>query len=247
LSNRRFGVEIECLVPRDRCDELERELGNKFGFGDGEWDFGVDGSVHGEGCCGHEIRTPPLKGKRGFNTLKRGFALLNKYGTTVNATCGMHVHHEATDLSPEEVLRFCKTWLANQSTMHKMVSPTRRNNGYCSPVTKERVDLLEHLIKHPQAGTAPFNQLYHGMAVNTSALYEHGTIEIRLHHGSVNYDEAEAWIKFGQGLIDSTMSRKRPMKTVKDDTLLRVCADPKAKKVLKMKMESIDGRIYRPV
>jgi hypothetical protein len=77
------------------------------------------------------------------------------------------------------------------------------------------------------------------------ALEHHGSIEIRLHEGTMNYEEAESWIKFGQSFIDSVSGRKRPLKPLTDEELLmrRIKVEKNASRFLTTKAERNKRRI----
>jgi hypothetical protein len=57
--------------------------------------------------------------------------------------------------------------------MLKMVSESRRNNQFCRPVMSNM-----------------------RTAINLASLRKHGTIEVRLHQGSTNFEKISNWIDF---------------------------------------------------
>jgi phosphoenolpyruvate synthase/pyruvate phosphate dikinase len=49
------------------------------------------------------------------------------------------------------------------------------------------------------------------LAINTESLEEHRTIEIRLHHGTVNVKEIYSWVKYLTSLIKGKAYDKKPV------------------------------------
>lgn len=83
-SDRTFGVEVECDLGSTKNyvvlkDQIPKEYGIVY-----------DGSVHGNKPV--EIVTPILQGKKGEESLTDVLDKVNKLGTTVNNSCGLHVH-----------------------------------------------------------------------------------------------------------------------------------------------------------
>ena len=227
MSNRAFGVEIECLSPysgayyddEDYCceecsggdsvNQTQILLENN--------GFDAWAELTTDDCSlpynGVEIKSPPLVGVEGFKELKKVFTLLNNNGFDVDESCGMHVHHDAPDFLEDFSLieRLVKSWMENQEVIDTMVDPYRVNNDHCEPW--EEYDYNEIVSKQS------WNYGPRG-ALNISSLEYHGTIEIRQHEGTLNYEEAESWIKFGQSFIDSVRGRKNPIPKLSDEELL---------------------------
>lgn len=226
MRNRRFGVEIECNFKRGQgyVDErrqrddairilnglIDRQLINE------EWteDVGYDGS-------GIEVRSPILSGARGFSELKSVMTAFTENGCAVTSGDGLHVHHDAPEYvhSQELAVRLVKSWVANEEFIESFVAPGRRNSWAC--VRDWSPSAIEYLEgKSKNSWHTPLD--YAGRvvspnsrgALNLSSLREHGTLEFRLHQGTVDYTEAAAWIRFGQAFIDSVAKRKRPMRKV---------------------------------
>ena len=41
---------------------------------------------------GIELVSPPLKGEKGFETIRKICAILHKFNVKINKSCGLHVH-----------------------------------------------------------------------------------------------------------------------------------------------------------
>ena len=196
---------------------------------------------------GAEIKTPILEGMPGFRELKKGFKTLKDSGATVNMTCGMHVHHGGRDLTVSQIIHLLKTWDANRDTIEQLVNDDRIDGEYSYSLERYGMDQLDALME----GTGQYqgfndeqklNYLRswfgHGCELNVGALARHGTIEFRLHHGTMDYDEAEAWVRFGQGLMDDVAGRQRVKDELDSGDLLKyTCSTKKSQEILAAKLE----------
>lgn len=236
MSNRAFGVEIECYTPdlsevECNCGRLDCPDGiycegyeaNPYTYTEDIFaQNGMDnwGEVTDDGSLeynGVEIRTPILQGAQGFKELKRAFEILNANGYTVNADCGMHVHHNAPEFKkdPEMTIRLLESWADNQKLINNMVASWRIDNDYCYEVTHDAVEDIAEFIRE-----RGYFDAWDRIALSVNSLDYHGTIEIRQHEGTLNYEEAESWIKFGQSFLDSIAGRKRKLAEMSDEELL---------------------------
>lgn len=243
MRSRRFGVEIECnfkkgLGYRDERDQRAEALGIlsgliSRGFIHEDWieDVGYDGS-------GLEVRSPILSGARGFSELRAVMTTFVENGCATNGSDGMHVHHDAPEFvsSQELAVKLVKSWVANEEFIESFVHPSRPNSWACArDWSPNSVEFLEGKRANNYGGS-PVDDYGRVIspngrgALNLASLREHGTIEIRLHEGTVNYAEAAAWIRFGQAFIDSVAKRKRPMRKVTGSaqllTSIRIAKNP---------------------
>lgn len=99
----------------------------------------------------------------------------------VNTSCGTHVHLDMRNRNPE--LAYSNLY-KSQDLMLALQPEERRKNTYCAPNTTPEIALKD------------FGQNQRRAAINATAYPKHKTIEIRLHHGTVNYPTLNHWIKF---------------------------------------------------
>lgn len=205
LTQRRFGVEIEHgnAVGNYAAVLIEMKKA-KFPIEEGQRVLGggppkcYTGTADGTGV---EIRTPALNGKAGLNELRKVMDFLYGIGGYTTAADGMHVHHEAHEFAGngEAILALTDSWIANRPILHKFVAKHRHSSYSCSPVAKI---VIENGIKQVAAnrpGGFPRGDL------NFGSLYRHGTVEIRLHEGTLNPDKATSWVVFGQAFIEKVL------------------------------------------
>lgn len=222
MSERRFGVEIECGHP-DGHNAVSRLLSRTRGL-PAAWsrNIGLDGS-------GVEVRSPILRGKEGFKQLEEVFHVIVENGGFVTTSDGLHVHHDAPDFMGRtnfvNVVRLVESWATNQELIDRFVDPIRRNRrGACPKDWNDRtVNILKETIE--ASGGAISLQTFRNVtggrgALNVNALREHGTIEIRQHEGTLHFPTAKSWIIFGQYFLDSVVKRKKPMKYAEHPAVL---------------------------
>jgi hypothetical protein len=258
MSNRAFGIEIECYAPDhistdeyddgmvvEDCDcsycESNRNsssnendvysLLRNAGFS--SWaNLTTGDSSLTSSYSGIEIKSPILQGEDGFSELKKVFDLLNAERFWIDSTCGMHIHHDAPEYREnfDMTMRLVQSWFENQELIHNMVADYRLENDYCPPWLDGDIDWIN---TEKSFDSCDRNSL------NVTSLHHHGTIEIRLHEGTMDYEEAESWIKFGQSFIDSVSGRKKPLKPLTNEELLlrRIKVEKNASRFLTTKAQ----------
>lgn len=208
---RNFGVEIECLVNvgYNGWSQIRQKLGR-------DWVAKSDGSLNQWGV---EINTPVLRGAKGLAELKRGVDILvNDFGARVDSSCGLHIHHDVNDLDRGQIGNVLIAYSLCQDLIDKFVAPARRTFGqgpYGVPGPKKPT--VDRLKRQKAERFSAFERwysydfykfIYGGIGDAVCVNDEYGTIEIRQHEGTVNYDEIYAWVKFGQQLIHVAKERE---------------------------------------
>lgn len=228
--SRRFGVEIECGMhggTREACSVLGFPSG---AYSHKGFSIGADGS-------GVEVRTPILQGWEGFAVLRDTIEKLKAAGAYVTERDGLHVHHDAPEFvaSPSYCVRIVHSWNNNLGAIHSMVAPRRRRDGGPAPSWSPRhIQALEDWAKN---GGRQGDLYIDRNDLNLSSLRRHGSIEIRLHEGTLDSDVAMAWVMFGQKFISDVLKRARPIAPVpsEEKLLSRIKLSKKAQKTLREK------------
>lgn len=214
MRDRFFGVEIECGSGmghegvarrlRDFIPEWFVPTHNEKGIA---CRVGYDGS-------GVEVRTPPLRGEQGFSELRAVMEfLVDECGAYVTESDGLHIHHDAPEFLNSRRLQkaLIRTWRNHDPVIKALVAPVRHNRGCCPDWTDAQLESY---------GTEVEGYYSNGVrmgprgALNMTALPEHGTVELRLHEGTLNPDVTEAWIRFGQGFLDRVVKRRAQIQCV---------------------------------
>lgn len=194
--DRKFGIEFEFQMPiapvvdeygYNNKYEAVKNLLSDCGFGD--WNVGHDGSEF-------EVRTPILQGSHGFKQVKNFLGLILDHGANVTNADGLHVHHDAPEFLGNKplVVRLVENWYENQNEIMKLAHSRRRNGSPCPAWSQFDLTQVNNMN---EAG-----DFYYGRKnLNISSLRRHGTIEVRLHEGTLDYEEVFSWVRFGQAFI----------------------------------------------
>jgi len=153
------------------------------------WKIVGDGSVHVDReYYPLELVSPKLFAAEGIAQTKAALTAWNKFGSTSNKSCGLHVHVDAYGWKRMDLIRLLQVWMKIESpVLWKMVAPSRRNNQYCKAVTTYMIRQVA------QQGVRLSDRYY---SVNPSAFQRHGTIEFRLHGGTTMPEKAIPWAVF---------------------------------------------------
>lgn len=246
MSNRPFGVEVEAIglwygfflpiddgiVPPYRISrELQEGFRNaslEIGKKEDAWRLVEDRSIHGRGAI--EVTTPHLRGEKGLKKLQEALGILKIHGANVNGTCGLHVHHDASDFGCEEL----KNLLVLMSTWEPLIYQAIPNNEkrmekFCRPLPKELVEQAQDCPGMDCADTRCLEKLWYGdekPALKTSRLsntrhhglnlhsfWFRGTVEFRYMKGTLVWEIIRAWILFTQALMETA---KKGIKEVEE-------------------------------
>lgn len=196
LLGRRFGIEIECIVPGQDRDTIQAAL-NEAGLP--AWKCKSDGSLS---ASGWEIVSPPISGETGMDELRTALRVLARLGASVDRTCGLHVHHEVADLTVDGIKRFVKNWASHQGLIDGLVSESRRgsNNNYCLDLQNYDLQAIERCTTLQELRGIGIDRY---RKINLLAYVRYGTIEIRQHQGTLSYEKIHSWVMLGQAMLDT--------------------------------------------
>ena len=209
LPEIQFGVELEIigLDTRQAANWLVGEgipcQVGAYGSSaaDGNWNATNDATVHG-GC---EVKSPHLTGMEGLDQLARVARILSEAGASVDRSCGMHVHIDARDFKAIQMRRILMLWVKHRRALEWYASPDRRENHFCQPLPETMWEQcpkrghIDNIIRTTirRSGVRRDRQL------NLCAYERHGTIECRLHEGTLDPDVIQSWVIFMLRLCDS--------------------------------------------
>ena len=159
-----------------------------------------------------EIVSPPM---RDTDTLNEVMRILSADGFGVNTNCGQHVHIEAinaagTRMSFPDLRRLFAIWAHFEPTIETLVAPSRRNNHFSRRIATHT---YTQGTAASQALAAPnFQGLSDDFspgkfyAVNIRPFATRGTIEFRLHNGTLEANKIEGWIRLCAAIMDRSQS-----------------------------------------
>lgn len=158
--------------------------------------------VHDATVWGGEAVSPILRGEDGLREMATAMRALSEAGATVDARCGLHVHHDMNGLTGDEIARFVEFYCQRNDTIDRMVSASRRNRGIGGD------HLTPYELRNVTSSLRSHGTVYEAAAsryrsLNATCYPKYGTIEIRQHQGTLNATKAQAWVRFGWAIVDA--------------------------------------------
>jgi hypothetical protein len=195
---RKFGVEIEfneMAVSKSQLASLIRAKGiecREEGYNHStrsHWKIITDSS------CGLELVSPPMIGQDGFNQIEIVCQVLNEVGAKVDKRCGLHVHHDASDLTINNFKNLYKIYSKYENGIDYLQPESRRknNNTYCYSISANDLALIEKATTIYQIA----NDILSGKRfykLNVQSYLRHGTVEFRQHSGTTDAQKIINWV-----------------------------------------------------
>lgn len=178
-----------------------------------------DGSLHKE--FGVEFVTTILRGDKGLKIIRQLTKILNKYFITSNR-CGLHIHLSVEDFDDKELIDLYYIYQNIQPILKYYVRKDRLSNKYCSKIPKLTKQTLSDIRKKLTTKTFDNEEVVnakklkdihtgkHWDGINFSSIPEHGTLELRMMEGTLDYDKIVQWIKLHMRIIDWVKSNNNP-------------------------------------
>lgn len=215
-DHRYIGIELEFF-----CNKVKEDLG-KMLF-DAKLHKYVhlksDGSIQisKSGYHAHELAIL-VKESEHESVVKKIIDVLSKTDATVNKSCGMHVHIDMRDRNRDLVF---SNLVSAQPILYAMNPKSRLENNYCK---KTKTKVFDSSMDR-----------YHG--INPNAYSKYGTIEVRIHSGTVDAEKINNWVKLLVTIANKSDEVKRASRTFKgfikqyniDETLSQYISNRMAK------------------
>lgn len=211
-SQRRFGLEFEWLpngyglehygaavtAALTSFGESGRVLVTGYAHSDGQtWHVKTDSS------CGFELATPALTW-RDWPKVEAVLRALYAAGGRIDDRCGFHVHHEARDLRAPGLRRLLLLWMAYEPVLLSSVKAERRGNRYCR-MFRDSVgswDDFKRQVTPLHNMERLVRELGRYQALNATGWWQHGRVEVRLHHGTLHPMACRFWVLLTQQMIE---------------------------------------------
>jgi len=179
-----------------------------------DWSSVYDGSVRGA-----EVVSPILDPIR-LNEASTVARLLLGAGGKVDRTTGYHVHIGAQDLSVDNIAQWYLNWNLVHEVIGVLVAPSRLNNSYCKAVNREHAEANAERIRNNNISDIRGDRY---QSFNLESYGRHGTLEIRLHQGTLNGAKAVAWAKFIDAFKQLSATRLLDLDQLGTGTNLQKC------------------------
>ncbi len=89
---------------------------------------------HSDGSCGEEIVTAPIAGDHIADCLGSLAVAFRAAGATINESCGIHVHLDASDYDWHSIYRLIKVYSIIEPALYLLGGHKRAANNYCRPL-----------------------------------------------------------------------------------------------------------------
>lgn len=187
ISHRRYGVEIECIDASDSSYSNNTAFQSKY-----------DSSVASGGC---EFVSPILCGDKGFEELRKMCKILSSNYADTNDSCGLHIHIDLTDFDDSDLARLFYFVQLLEPIARKFVPNSRNRNEFCN----SSIEGMDFETKYENGF---FKGLQRYSAYNFQSYNFRKTLEIRLHQGTIDYDEIRNWVSLHLAIVDYVKRRK---------------------------------------
>lgn len=185
-SDNYVGVEIEMASLADRtklCDALFAEGLGKYVCVKDDGSIGNNTKIREKFPFTHEVCVL-AKQHEFMDIITRVCKVLNAMKSSVDKTCGLHVH---VDMRNRNVEKSYTNLALTQHFLYAMIPANRRTGSYAKPNKTK---------KFSEAG----GDRYHG--INTTAYGKYQTLELRMHSGTTDAAKICNWISFILSIID---------------------------------------------
>lgn len=230
IRAQKFGVEIEMtgLTRAKAAEVVATELSsNRYdhissydarNIKDSQsriWKIVNDSSIdtHGNGSSyAVEFVTPPLK-YEDIEILQNIVRKLKKAGAKVDSSCGIHIHVDGANHTPESLRHLVNFMTARQDLIYESLEIGSRANHWCQKLSR---NLLNEMKKDKDLSNASMEQIwyspanddyrggidhqhynstrYHGL--NLHSFFTKGTVEFRLFNSTLHAGKIKAYIQF---------------------------------------------------
>lgn len=205
-SSRTFGVEIEFVHGYEHSNEIHQYITQHFP----NWAIKSDSSIRPSGS---EINSPILAGATGLAEVERMYDYLKSNSKIrVNESCGLHVHVNANDLTPSQVILTSYRYANAEDQFFNRIMDKARNteNRFCMSAKLNKIqDCMHARLYDIDMALNDFNHYRYNNRFDKYRklniyCYGYGTIEFRHHHATVNKEEVLNWISFVTSFVDAT-------------------------------------------
>lgn len=186
----RYGIELECIYLDDE-EQVDRT----------GWIDTEDGSIKPSGI---EYNSPIFQND--CTNEINGFCREASEIHGVNKSCGFHLHIESKDFSDEKLGLIYRNAKNLESWLFSIVAESRRENNYCRKLTniesiKKFDDAWYKTYEHSGRKKNKYDETRY-FWLNFHSHYYRGTIEIRLHQGTIDPVKIMNWVKLWQAIFN---------------------------------------------
>lgn len=200
-ENRTYGVEIEVIRGDYTQASIAAAIRSKGvsaeSQGYNHYNSDITWKVITDSSCGLEVVSPILKGRAGLEQINLVCEAMNELGCKVNKTCGLHVHHDASDFEVRHIQNLFTLYAKYEKAIDNIMPASRRaNNGtYCrSLIGLDYESFIERTKKYNDKNEMINGQGSRYFKLNLQSILRHGTIEFRQHSGTTDAQKITNWV-----------------------------------------------------
>ena len=207
--NRLVGLEAECVYPSQDSMYYPKN-----------WAHTHDGSISPpEGYEGIEKVSSPSSGDILYQQVRDLSEWAIEHEALVNSSCGLHVHFDSTDLNYKQVACIAIVYREFEPYLKSMMPPSRQNSRWCRefPISTDallNISSEEMLVEeyYEYMDSVPSIEKYNEArycGLNIHSRYFHGSLEFRLHSGTLNPTKIRNWIRILNAIIEKGLELAR--------------------------------------
>lgn len=218
-SPRVFSFEMEAVIRGVRTvDNLGNDLVPEAGLSG-------DSSICGDGV-GVEVQSPQLSGARGEELTARVAASMKQANSTVNESCGMHVHLDGDGIiplrredHPGALKDLWKAHIIFEDVIFSFLPFSRRLNRFCRPMRDyfkvSEIELIQTMFdaeklwykqqdaEHIRSEKQQHHHASRYFGVNLHSLFANNHLELRHHSATLNAKKVLQWANLHALIMDA--------------------------------------------
>lgn len=163
----------------------------------GYWRYDIEPSLRGYSA--EFVLRDPLAG----DDLDHALNVLSELteDTRLSERCSLHVHIDAGDLPLTQVYNVCIAYAIFEKVLYSL-SGNRYYNKFCVPVGLSSE--LRRYIASLYVNRLRVSEDYRYGGLNLNALSKFGSLEFRMHEGTLDMDELKEWCQILHDLVENT-------------------------------------------
>lgn len=203
---RKFGVEIECFTRGGHSRQSVAAAIMNLGYAahsamyTGQdynvWQIKPDGSLTAPGFCLEVVAPTLVPTDANIDQVRKVANWLLANGFDVNKSMGLHIHVDASDMSPSEAAAVALRYHHRQAEIDAILAPSRRGAFYADRLYGSSLDKVERAANGRRA---IWTHAERRVSVNLEHMHKGASarrIEFRQHHGTVDADKILGWHRF---------------------------------------------------
>lgn len=243
-STRSFGVEMElsekigreAIAAAIRGIDPGRQVEVSYGWNmtggmpggasNAIWSVKTDSTcANTPGMHGYEVASPKMLSAADVSLCGDVADSLHKLGCEVNSKCGVHVHADISDMSPEQVGVMIARWIRTESILSQSLPMRRRYNQYARLMrSRHRLNQLKNWsalelyraiepsnleIHHNEQKRVAINLIGYAIGRKRPG-HDRKTAELRLPEGSLDREDVEGWIRLYVHFVQECIGKEMP-------------------------------------